>query len=244
LSLVGKGIIFDTGGNNLKPFLSMLDMHGDMQGSAVALGTLLAITRMQLPIAVDCWLAVSENRIGPEAYKPRDVVTAANGKTIQAIHTDAEGRMVLADTLVLASRERPRLVVDYATLTGACINAITRRYSGIFTNRPEWHPRLKRTGQVCGERVWPFPMGAEFLEELKGDVADLRQCNVQATADHIYAATFLNEFVEENVPWIHIDLSAGDNESGLGHVPTKATGFGVRYTMSLILDEQLLEPAP
>jgi leucyl aminopeptidase len=175
-------------------------MHGDMQGSAVALGTLLAITRMRLPIAVDCWLAVSENRIGPEAYKPRDVVTAANGKTIQAIHTDAEGRMVLADTLVLASRERPRLVVDYATLTGACINALTRRYSGI--------------------------------------------CNVQATADHIYAATFLNEFVEENVPWIHIDLSAGDNESGLGHVPTKATGFGVRYTMSLILDEQLLEPAP
>jgi leucyl aminopeptidase len=87
-------------------------------------------------------------------------------------------------------------------------------------------------------------MGAEFREELKGDVADLRQCNVQATADHIYAATFLNEFVEENVPWIHIDLSAGDNESGLGHVPTKATGFGVRYTMSLILDEQLLEPAP
>jgi leucyl aminopeptidase len=244
LSLVGKGIIFDTGGNNLKPFLSMLDMHGDMQGSAVALGTLLAITRLHLPLAVDCWLAVSENRIGPEAYKPRDVVTAANGKTIQAIHTDAEGRMVLADTLVLASRERPRLVVDYATLTGACINAITRRYSGIFTNRPEWHPRLKRTGQVCGERVWPFPMGAEFREELKGDVADLRQCNVQATADHIYAATFLNEFVEENVPWIHIDLSAGDNESGLGHVPTKATGFGVRYTMSLILDEQLLEPAP
>ena len=240
LALVGKGIIFDTGGNNLKPFQSMLDMHGDMQGSAVALGTLLAISRLELPLAVDCWLAVTENRIGPTAYKPRDVVSAANGKTIEAIHTDAEGRMALADTLVLASRERPRAIVDYATLTGSCINAITKRYSGIFTNRPDWHPRLKRTGLVSGERVWPFPMGGEFLEDLKSDVADLKQCTVQALGDHILAASFLNEFVARDVPWIHIDLSAGDVEGGLGHVPTKATGFGVRYTLSLILDEQLL----
>jgi leucyl aminopeptidase len=243
LSLVGKGVIFDTGGNNLKPFQSMLDMHGDMQGSAVALGTLLSLTLLESPMAVDCWLAVTENRIGPKAYKSRDVVTAANGKTVQAIHTDAEGRMVLADTLVLAARERPRLIIDYATLTGACINAITKRYSGIFTNRPDWHPRLKRTGIACGERVWPFPMGEEFLEELKGDAADLKQCAVQATADHILAASFLAEFVEERVPWIHIDLSAGDNDAGLGHIATKATGFGVRYTLALVLDEQLLAPA-
>ncbi len=243
LSLVGKGIIFDTGGNNLKPFQSMLDMHGDMQGSAVALGTLLAITELQLPMAVDCWLAVTENRIGPEAYKSRDVVTAANGKTIQAIHTDAEGRMALADTLVLACRDRPGLIIDYATLTGACINAITKRYSGIFTNRPDWHPRLKRNGQASGERVWPFPMGEEFLEELKSDVADLKQCAVQATADHILAASFLAEFVDHDIPWIHIDLSAGDNDGGLAHIATKATGFGVRYTLALVLDEHLLDPA-
>lgn len=244
LSLVGKGIIFDTGGNNLKPFLSMLDMHGDMQGSAVALGTLLAMTKLELPLDVDCWLAITENRVGPLAYKSRDLVTAANGKTIQAIHTDAEGRMVLADTLVLASRDRPGLIVDYATLTGACINAITKRYCGVFTNRPDWHPRLKRTGQACGERVWPFPMGAEFLEDLRSDVADLKQCAVQPTGDHILAASFLGEFVENDTPWIHIDLSAGDNDAGLGHVPTKATGFGVRYTMSLVLDERLAGPAP
>lgn len=243
LSLVGKGIIFDTGGNNLKPFQSMLDMHGDMQGSAVALGTLLSLTLLDSPMAVDCWLAITENRIGPKAYKSRDVVTAANGKTVQAIHTDAEGRMVLADTLVLASRDQPRLIIDYATLTGACINAITKRYSGIFTNRPDWHPRLKRNGLACGERVWPFPMGEEFLEELKSDAADLKQCGIQATADHILAASFLAEFVDDAIPWIHIDLSAGDNESGLGHIPTKATGFGVRYTLALVLDEQLLAPA-
>ena len=105
LSLVGKGIIFDTGGTNLKPFEFMLDMHGDMQGSAVALGTFLAISEMELPIAVDCWLAITENRTGPNAYKSQDVVTAANGKTIQTVHTDAEGRMALADALVLASRD-------------------------------------------------------------------------------------------------------------------------------------------
>ena len=243
LSLVGKGIIFDTGGTNLKPFQAMLDMHGDMQGSAVALGTLLAISRLQLPLAVDAWLAITENRTGPTAYKSQDLIVAANGKTIQTIHTDAEGRMALADTLVFASREEPGLIVDYATLTGSCINAITTRYSGVFTNRPAWHPRLKRTGQHCGERVWPFPIGKEFLEDLKSDVADLQQCSVKGTGDHILAGSFLAEFVENDVPWIHMNLSASNHKGGLGHVPTEISGFGVRYTLSLVLDEKILEPA-
>lgn len=244
LSLVGKGIIFDTGGTNLKPFQSMLEMHGDMQGSAVALGTLLAITKLGLPLAVDCWLAITENRTGPEAYKSQDVVTAANGKTIQTIHTDAEGRMALADTLVLASQDEPRLILDYATLTGACINAITSRYSGVFTNRPDWHPRLKRTGQRCGERVWPFPIGKEFLDVLKSDTADIMQCSDNNTGDHMLAGSFLAEFVENDAPWVHMDLAASDHEGGLGHVPTKITGFGVRYTLSLLLDEDILGTAP
>ncbi len=240
LSLVGKGIIFDTGGTNLKPFQSMLDMHGDMQGSAVALGILLAISKLRLPIAVDCWLAITENRTGPDAYKSQDVVTAANGKTIQTIHTDAEGRMALADTLVLASREEPQLILDYATLTGTCVSAITSRYSGVFTNRPEWHPRLKRTGQGCGERVWPFPIGAEFLEALKSDTADIMQCSAKNEGDHILAGSFLAEFIENDTPWVHMDLSASDHEGGLAHVPSKTTGFGVRYTLSLLLDEDIL----
>lgn len=243
ISLVGKGIIFDTGGTNLKPFLSMLDMHGDMQGSAVALGTFLAITQLKLGLAADCWLAITENRTGPEAYKSQDVVTAANGKTIQTIHTDAEGRMALADSLVLASREKPRMIIDYATLTGSCVNAITTRYCGVFTNRAKLHPRLKRTGTRCGERVWPFPIGKEFLTELKSPVADLMQCSVKGIGDHILAGSFLAEFVENDTPWIHMDLSASDHDGGLAHVPTKVTGFGVRYTMSLLLDENILEPA-
>ena len=241
LSLVGKGIIFDTGGTNLKPFMSMLDMHGDMQGSAVAVGTLLAITELKLPMAVDCWLAITENRTGPNAYKSQDIVTAANGKTIQTIHTDAEGRMVLADTLTLASRKKPDLMIDYATLTGSVVNAITTRYSGVFTNRAAWHPRLKRAGQHCGERVWPFPIGKEFLVELKSDVADIMQCSPTPSGDHILAGSFLAEFVEHDTPWVHVDLAASNHKGGLGHIPTEVTGFGVRYTLSLLLDEKILQ---
>jgi leucyl aminopeptidase len=241
LGLVGKGIIFDTGGTNLKPFEGMLDMHGDMQGSAVALGTLLAISELKLPIAVDCWLAITENRTGPNAYKSQDVVTAANGKTIQTIHTDAEGRMALADTLVLASRDKPGILIDFATLTGTCVSAITTKYSGVFTNRAKLHPHLKRIGVNCGERVWPFPIGKEFMEDLKSDTADFMQCSPKGAGDHILAASFLAEFIENDIPWVHMDLSASDNEGGLAHIGSKFTGFGVRYTMSLILDENLLK---
>ncbi|MEQ9563509.1 MAG: leucyl aminopeptidase family protein [Woeseiaceae bacterium] len=240
LSLVGKGIIFDTGGTNLKPFQSMLEMHIDMGGSAVAIGTMLSISKLALPHAVDCWLAITENRTGPTAYKPQDVVTAANGKTIQTIHTDAEGRMALADALTLACREKPKLVMDFATLTGACINAVTQRYSGVFTNRKKWHPILKKTGVECGERVWPFPVDKEFLEELKSDTADLKQCSPNASGDHILAAAFLNEFVDDKTPWSVFDLSACTRKGGLAHVPSDITGFGVRYTISLILDRDAL----
>ena len=159
LSLVGKGIIFDTGGTNLKPFAAMLDMHGDMQGSAVALGTLQAISELNLPMAVDCWLAITENRTGPNAYKSQDIVTAANGMTIQTIHTDAEGRMVLADTLTLASREKPRLMIDYATLTGSVVqrhhHTLQRRIyeSRQVASAPEAQRRgLRRTRLAVSDR--------------------------------------------------------------------------------------------
>ena len=241
LSLVGKGIIFDTGGTNLKPFSSMVDMHIDMGGSAVAVGTLLAMTELELPIATDCWLAITENRIGPTAYKSQDVIRAANGKTIQTIHTDAEGRLALADALVLACRDNPKLIIDYATLTGACINAITRYYCGVFTNRPDLHPVMKKAGQDSGERVWPFPLGKEFLSDLESDTADLKQCTPDAAGDHILAATFLNEFVSSEIPWIHVDLSALQRKGGLGHVPSDINGFGVRFTMNLLLDKNVLD---
>jgi len=243
LSLVGKGIIFDTGGTNLKPFNSMLDMHIDMGGSAVAVGTLLTLVRNGYDEPVDCWLAITENRTGPTAYKSQDVVTALNGKTIQTIHTDAEGRMALADTLTLASRENPALIIDYATLTGACMNAVTTRYSGVFSNRPKLHPLLKRAGRHSGERVWPFPIGKEYLEELRSETADIRQCAIDAGGDHIFAATFLAEFIENDVPWVHVDLSACKRKGGLAHIPTDITGFGVRFSTNLIYDKAIVQAA-
>jgi leucyl aminopeptidase len=234
VSLVGKGICFDTGGTNLKPHKGMLDMHIDMEGSAVALGSLYALHALRSPLAVDCWLAVTENRTGPLAYKPQDVVRAANGTTIQVIHTDAEGRMVLADTLCLAARRKPRVIIDFATLTGACVYALTERYSGAFTNRPESREAIERAGSISGERVWCFPMDADFDSDLESSVADVMQCAVEGKGDHILAARFLGRFVPQDIAWLHIDLAAGSRSGGLGHVATEITGFGVRFTLELL----------
>ena len=234
LALVGKGVLFDTGGTNLKTFKDMVDMHIDMQGSAVAFGTLLALATLEVPFGVDAWLAISENTIGPTSYKPQDIVHAANGTTIQVIHTDAEGRMVLADTLALASREKPDLIVDYATLTGTCITALTERYSGVFTNRAAANRDLAHVGAQSGERVWPFPMDDDFDEMLKSDVADVKQCSVETQGDHIVAARFLQRFVPQEIPWVHVDLSAGQHKGGLAHVPSEITGFGVGFTLELL----------
>jgi leucyl aminopeptidase len=240
LALVGKGICFDTGGINLKAHRGMYLMHGDMQGSAVAVGTLLAISRRRLPLAVDCWLAITENQIGPLAYRPQDVVRAANGVTIQVVHSDAEGRMVLADTLALAARARPSLVLDFATLTSACVNALTERYSGAFTNRADLHGDLQRVGHASGERVWCFPMDEDFDSDLESPIADVLQCALEGKGDHILAARFLNRFVPAGLPWVHLDLSASDTKGGLAHVPTDFTGFGVRYASRLLTDSQFL----
>jgi leucyl aminopeptidase len=234
LALVGKGILFDTGGTNLKPFKSMLDMHTDMQGSAVALGCLVALAELGVPYSVDVWLAVTENRLSATAYKSQDVVTACNGTTIQVIHTDAEGRMVLADTLALAAQRKPKLILDYATLTGSCVAALTTRYSGVFSNREGADAHLLDAGRKSGERVWPFPMDDDYEDALHSSIADVKQCTADGYGDHILAARFLKRFVPDDVPWIHMDLSAGQHKGGLGHIPTEITGFGVRYTVELL----------
>jgi len=150
------------------------------------------------------------------------------------IHTDAEGRMVLADTLALASREKPELIIDYATLTGACVMAVTERYSGVFTNRIAANGDLVRVGAQSGERVWPFPMDDDFDEMLKSDVADIKQCSAETEGDHILAARFLQRFVPSEIPWVHVDMSAGQHKGGLAHVPSEITGFGVAFTLELL----------
>ena len=149
--------------------------------------------------------------------------------------------MALADTLALASREQPAAIIDFATLTGSCVVALTDRYSGAFGNRSELNQTLIEAGRTSGERVWPFPIGKEFMDDLKSETADFLQCSPKGSADHILAASFLAEFIENDVPWVHMDLAAGHNEKGLAHVPSRFTGFGVRYTMNAILDENLFK---
>ncbi len=241
VALVGKGILFDTGGINLKTHKSMLDMHTDMAGSAVALATLVALAELRAPITADAWLAITENEIGPRAYRPQEIVRASNGVTIQVIHTDAEGRMVLADTLALASRTRPRFMIDFATLTGACVYALTERMSGVFTNNPALVPKLLAAGRSSGERVWNFPFDSDYDSDLESKVADIVQCAVDGKGDHILATRFLSRFVPEDIPWAHVDLSSSTRSGGLGHVNTEITGFGVRYALDLILKQRVLE---
>ncbi len=236
LCLVGKGVTFDTGGTNLKSAQYMWGMHRDMAGSALAFALISLAAREKWPFRVTAYLAIVENATGPTAYRQNDVITALNGKTIEIVHTDAEGRMILADTLHLAAEEKPDLIMDFATLTGACVAAISTLYAGAFSNRSAYHSRIIEAGRASGERVWPFPMDADFAECLKSDIADIKQCRLTGGVDHIEAALFLSEFVPKEIPWIHLDLSAAENAGGLAHIDTEVTGFGVRFATHLLKD--------
>lgn len=232
-AVVGKGICFDTGGHNLKPAKYMAGMHEDMNGSAVALGILHAATRAKLPVAIDCWLALAQNHISPRAYKQNDIVTALNGTTIEIVHTDAEGRMVLSDTLTLAAREKPDLIIDFATLTGSMHTALGDRYSGIFATSEALARDALAAAAASGERICVFPMDEDYDDALESPVADVKQCTLEGGADHILAARLLKRFTEDR-PWIHMDLSAASSKGGLGAVGTDATGFGVAWGFTLI----------
>ena len=233
LALVGKGICFDTGGHNLKPARYMNNMHDDMNGSAVALGILLAATRLKLPVNLEVWLAIAQNHLSPEAYTQNEVVTALNGTTIEIVHTDAEGRMVLADTLALAAKAKPQAIIDFATLTGSMAVALGERMSGVIANREELAARAVAAGQASGERVVAFPMPEDYDEALDSPVADVKQCTLDSEADHILAARFLNRFVGDT-PWLHVDLSASRCKGGLGAAGSDITGFGVGLGLELI----------
>jgi leucyl aminopeptidase len=234
VSLVGKGICFDTGGHNLKPAKYMQGMHEDMNGSAVALGVLTAATMQQLPVKIDCWLAIAQNHIGPLAYKQNDVVTALNGMTIEIVHTDAEGRMVLADTLTLASRQKPDVILDYATLTGSMAVAVGDRMSGIISNRPELACKAVGAGAAAGERIVAFPNEDDFDSDLESDIADIKQCTLEGGGDHIHATRFMSKFIENDVPWVHADLSSTNRKGGLGAVESTVNGFGVGFGLALV----------
>jgi leucyl aminopeptidase len=234
IALVGKGICFDTGGHNLKPAKYMQGMHEDMNGSAVALGVLTAATMQQLPVKIDCWLAIAQNHIGPLAYKQNDVVTALNGMTIEIVHTDAEGRMVLADTLTLASRAKPDVILDYATLTGSMAVAVTDRMSGVVSNKPELACKAIGAGSAAGERIVAFPYEEDMDSDLDSDIADIKQCTLEGGGDHMLAARFMGKFIENDVAWVHADLSSTNHKGGLGAVQSDVNGFGVGFGLEMI----------
>lgn len=234
VALVGKGICFDTGGHNLKPSRYMLNMHEDMNGSAVSLGILLAASQQKLPVNIDCWLALAQNHISPRAYKQNDIVKALNGTHIEVMHTDAEGRMVLADTLTLASRAKPDLMIDFATLTGSMAMALGARYSGVFATTDELAQRAVSTSKQVGERLCAFPQDEDYEPALDSKVADIKQCTLDGDADHILATRFLKRFVEKDTPWLHVDLSASRCEGGLGAVASEVNGFGVAWGLRML----------
>ncbi len=233
VAFVGKGICFDTGGHNLKPAKYMQGMHEDMNGSAVVLGILAAASRMKLPLALEGWVALAENHISPQAYRQNEVVTALNGTSIEVVHTDAEGRMVLADTLTLAARAKPELIADFATLTGSMHYALGSRMSGVFASSDALAQAASSAAVVSGERVVLFPYPADYDSALDSTVADVKQCTMEGEADHILAARFLSRFVGDT-PWLHMDLSAHSCKGGLGAVMSDANGFGVAWGIALL----------
>lgn len=234
VALVGKGVCFDSGGYNIKTENYMLTMHRDMTGSAVALALFETLKTLKVPVEVHAYLGLVENLISEEASHPNEVVVASDGTSIEIINTDAEGRMVLADTLSLTKKNRPGLILDFATLTGGAVYSIGTQRSAIFSNHEKYLKLGYECGQLSGERVWGFPTGEDFKERLKSEVADTLQCSPQRGIDHILAATFLRKFVGEQIPWLHMDLSSESHTGGLGLVKTEVTGFGVRWGFEVI----------
>ena len=200
---------------------------------SVALGILLAATRAKLPVNIDCWMALAQNHLSPRAYKQNEVVKALNGTTIEIVHTDAEGRMVLSDTLTLAARSKPDLMVDFATLTGSMHVALGSRYSGVFATSDALARDAVAAGVASGERVCVFPMDDDYDDALDSNIADVKQCTMDGEADHILAARLLQRFTDKR-PWIHVDLSAHSCKGGLGAVATDTNGFGVGWGLALL----------
>lgn len=236
ITFVGKGLCFDTGGYNVKTGSYMHGMHRDMTGSAVALAAFETLVQLGVKAELKAYLALAENLISTEAFKPNDVVVALDGTSIEIVDTDAEGRLVLADTLALASKEKPDVIIDFATLTGAAHRAIGTKRACVFSNKSTLARSAVEVGAKAGERLWTFPIGEDYRDALKSDYADILQCIAAPGPDHILASTFLSHFVGET-PWLHVDLSSDSNKGGLGLVSTETTGFGVRWAVEFSLTQ-------
>ncbi|MCK5360982.1 MAG: leucyl aminopeptidase family protein [Gammaproteobacteria bacterium] len=215
-ALVGKGITFDTGGLDLKPSAFMRMMKKDMGGSAALVGVANWLERSNYKHPVDIWLAVAENAVGQKAFRPGDVITAKNGKTVEIDNTDAEGRLVLADAITVAvtqiDKNKPGLVIDVATLTGAARVALGLQVGALFANDRRLSDALYQAGLESGDPLWPLPLVRAYKNELNSQVAQLVNCSTNRFGGAVTAAMFLAEFTED-VPWAHIDVNAWTNET-------------------------------
>ncbi|MGZ5409042.1 MAG: leucyl aminopeptidase [Aeromicrobium sp.] len=235
LALVGKGITFDSGGLSIKPGASMQTMKLDMAGAAAIAAATAAIARLGLPIRVTAFACLAENMPSGSATRPGDVLTIRDGQTVEVHNTDAEGRLVLADGLALAVEEKPDLIVDVATLTGACMVALGLRTTGILTNDDELAEQVFAAARTAGESMWPLPITEEMKTLVKSSsLADIRQHNPKPYGGTLFAAAFLREFVGE-LPWVHLDIAGPsfNENSAYDYTPVGGTGAGVRTLVQL-----------
>jgi leucyl aminopeptidase len=228
VALVGKGITFDSGGLCIKPADGMLHMKDDMSGAAAVIGIFSVLAELKPRVNVHGIFAATENMPGGSAYKTRDVLRALNGKTMEIINTDAEGRLVLADALSYATRLKPAEIIDLATLTGACVVALGPEISAVFTADEKLRKALMDSAQRQGEKLWPLPLEDEYWEMIKSDVADMKNSGGRY-GGAITAALFLREFVGEGIRWAHLDIAGPCLvESDKPYRPAGGTGVMVR----------------
>ena len=236
LSFVGKGVCFDTGGISLKPAKFMEEMKYDMAGSAVVAGLIQTLAIRKSKVNAIGVVGLVENMPGGNAQRPGDIVKAYNGKTIEVLNTDAEGRLVLADALSFTEKKfKPRFMIDLATLTGAIIMALGEEYAGLFSNNDELSKRLFKVGEKVKEKVWRLPLHENYDKLINSPIADIQNINYSGGAGSITAAQFLQRFVTNKTPWAHLDIAGmAFSKKAANLNPGGATGFGVRLLNQLI----------
>lgn len=235
IAIVGKGVTFDSGGLSLKPANSMETMKDDMSGAAAMLGVMKALSTLKPSIEVHGISAVTENMPSGSADKPGDIATALNGKTVEILNTDAEGRLTLADAIGYAQKQNPDIIIDMATLTGACVVALGELCSAILGNNQSLMNRLIACGEDAGEKIWQMPLIEEYKEDLKSPIADLKNIGGK-WGGTINGALFIQEFVDPKIPWAHIDIAGPSwTEKELAYCPRGGTGHITRTLLNFIL---------
>jgi len=237
VAFVGKGITFDSGGLAIKPAKSMVTMKCDMAGAAAVASAVFVIAELGLPVEITAYLCLAENLLGSGACRPSDVITMRGGKTVELNNPDAEGRMVMADGLALASEKKPDLIIDIATLTGAAVAALGNRTAAFLSNDDDLRDSVKDIAAAAGEPFWPFPLLEDVRPALDSPVADLLQ---SGTPGVIFAGWFLAEFIGKGrngrpIPWAHLDIAgpAFNDNAPWGYTPKQGTGFGVRTLVGI-----------